>query len=209
MAAKLRTIGQTNEFIARARQIFSPVAFRASILYFAVHDLREIDPMYQFSLHWFIKILVYSLGLWTQFKAAGEDKLGAKVDGKEALEKVFKATTQSLSLDEKIDLLNKGFTQELYRKLMIAIFEKDRKLVTYLITFRVLQAENFLDMGLTDFIIHGAKDLHMEVDVPEAVQGIEWIDGMRWAELKYLSTFKPFSEENLLGHFVEHQDEWV
>ena len=30
VATQLRTIGQTNEFIARARQVYAPVAFRAT-----------------------------------------------------------------------------------------------------------------------------------------------------------------------------------
>eukprot|EP01084_Bolivina_argentea_P087262 157620_1 len=42
--------------IDEARQGYVPVAFRASILYFAVADLSPIDPMYQFSLLWFVAL---------------------------------------------------------------------------------------------------------------------------------------------------------
>jgi hypothetical protein len=32
---------------------YRPVAFRASLLYFAISDLASVDPMYQYSLPWF------------------------------------------------------------------------------------------------------------------------------------------------------------
>jgi dynein heavy chain len=44
------------------------VAFRASILFFSIIDLASIDPMYQYSLQWFINL----------FKMAVENAISAK-----------------------------------------------------------------------------------------------------------------------------------
>jgi dynein heavy chain, axonemal len=43
----------TEEEIDRTRDKFKPVAYRASVLFFAIIDLANIDPMYQYSLQWF------------------------------------------------------------------------------------------------------------------------------------------------------------
>lgn len=53
VASKLKNIGQTNQFIQRARDLYAPVAFRASTLYFVVQDLARVNSMYSFSLAWF------------------------------------------------------------------------------------------------------------------------------------------------------------
>lgn len=39
--------------IDETRVEFRVCAYRASILYFCINDLNQIDPMYQYSLQWF------------------------------------------------------------------------------------------------------------------------------------------------------------
>ena len=114
-----------------------------------------------------------------------------------------------LSSDEKIEFLNRVFTQEIFKKMMMGVFEKDRKLITYLITLRVLQAENFVDPNLSDFIIHGARNLRPDIKPPEELSDVSWVDGMMWAEILYLSKFKPFNQKNMVDHFVNQKQEWV
>jgi dynein heavy chain, axonemal len=46
----------TEKEIDIARESFRPVAFRASLLFFCILDLSNIDPMYQYSLQWYIKL---------------------------------------------------------------------------------------------------------------------------------------------------------
>jgi dynein heavy chain len=44
------------EQIDKVRKGYQPVAFHASALFFCIGDLVHIDPMYQFSLEWFITL---------------------------------------------------------------------------------------------------------------------------------------------------------
>jgi dynein heavy chain len=51
----------TEKEIDVTRELFRPVAFRASLLFFAIVDLANIDPMYQYSLQWFANLFGSSI----------------------------------------------------------------------------------------------------------------------------------------------------
>ena len=49
----------------------------------------------------------------------------------------------------------------------MSVFERDRKVVTYMLVLRVLESESFVDKNLLDFIISGSKSVSMTAQVPE------------------------------------------
>ena len=51
----------TEQEIDKAREGYRPVAYRASILFFCIVDLNGIDPMYEYSLQWFMNL--FKLGV--------------------------------------------------------------------------------------------------------------------------------------------------
>merc|ERR1719310_2179889 len=57
---------KTQVIIQETRQSYVPVAVRASALFFVVADLCQVEPTYQYSLEWFIK--VYELAIATAEK---------------------------------------------------------------------------------------------------------------------------------------------
>jgi dynein heavy chain, axonemal len=52
---------ETRKEIDEARKQYSKTGSANSVLFFAVRDLAAIDPMYQYSLSWFIKLFVRSI----------------------------------------------------------------------------------------------------------------------------------------------------
>lgn len=56
--AKVIVAEQTERDIDETRSMYIPVAIRGRILFFCVASLCKIDPMYQYSLEWFINIFV-------------------------------------------------------------------------------------------------------------------------------------------------------
>ncbi|VEL22959.1 unnamed protein product, partial [Protopolystoma xenopodis] len=65
--AKVIVADQTEKDIDETRSKYIPVAVRTQILFFCVADLASIDPMYQYSLEWFINIFLN--GIVTSEKA--------------------------------------------------------------------------------------------------------------------------------------------
>ena len=57
----LETAEQTMKKIDIARESYRPCGNKASILFFVLYDLNKIDPMYQFSLDWYIDLFVSSI----------------------------------------------------------------------------------------------------------------------------------------------------
>ena len=49
---------QTEKDIDATRSQYIPVAVRTQILFFCTYDLATVDPMYQYSLDWFIRIFL-------------------------------------------------------------------------------------------------------------------------------------------------------
>lgn len=46
----------TEKEIDVARNVYIPVSKHSSVLFFCITDLNNIDPMYQYSLSWFINL---------------------------------------------------------------------------------------------------------------------------------------------------------
>ena len=51
----------TEAQIDETRESYRPVAYRASLLFFCILDLSFIDPMYQYSLQWFVRLFVLAV----------------------------------------------------------------------------------------------------------------------------------------------------
>ena len=52
---------QTEQEIDSTRSKYIPVAVRTQLLFFCTTDLSNIDPMYQYSLEWFIGIFLNAI----------------------------------------------------------------------------------------------------------------------------------------------------
>ena len=58
IAAKVEEAEKTEKEIDTTRELYRPVAARASLLFFCISDLAAVDPMYQYSLLWFSSLFI-------------------------------------------------------------------------------------------------------------------------------------------------------
>ena len=68
---------ETERDIDATRLEYIPVAVRTQILFFCVSDLSNVDPMYQYSLEWFLGIFLSGIG---NSYRAGRDDRDAQMD---------------------------------------------------------------------------------------------------------------------------------
>eukprot|EP00929_Paragymnodinium_shiwhaense_P038463 TRINITY_DN20312_c0_g2_i5.p1 TRINITY_DN20312_c0_g2~~TRINITY_DN20312_c0_g2_i5.p1 ORF type:complete len:4212 (-),score=1387.32 TRINITY_DN20312_c0_g2_i5:193-12828(-) len=97
--------------IEAVRQKLKPVALRGSILYFVVADFANIDPMYQYSLEYFV-------GLF-------QDRL--------------RESEKNQDVDKRIDIIIKDFTRFIYLNMCRGLFEDHKLLFSFLVTCQILR----------------------------------------------------------------------
>ena len=107
----------TEKEIDTTREIYRPVAYRASVLFFTIIDLAVIDPMYQYSLQWFSNLF------------------GSSVDN----------SAKSNEATIRIKNLNDHFTLSLYDNICRSLFEKHKLLFSLILCAKILFGDKALD----------------------------------------------------------------
>ncbi|CAJ1434663.1 unnamed protein product, partial [Effrenium voratum] len=131
IAAKQEIAEETEKQIDEARLGYVPVAFKTAILFFCISDLANIDPMYQYSLPFFVSLFL------------------------SAIEKAEKCD----DLPTRIDNLNDTFRYTLYCNICRSLFEKHKTLFSFLLCMRLLLSSDEADYDDYRFLLTGGVSL--------------------------------------------------
>ncbi|KAL3318377.1 Dynein heavy chain 1, axonemal [Cichlidogyrus casuarinus] len=141
---------QTEKDIDDTRCKYIPVSIRTRILFFCVSDLGNIDPMYQYSLEWFINIFVNSI----------------------------RSAEKGETLPKRVENINNNFTFRLYSNVCRSLFEKHKLLFAFLVTIRILMNDGKVNMDEWRFLLAGATGAAEELanPAPEWITDRIWGD---------------------------------
>ena len=154
---KVEAAEVTTAEIAETSKKYIPVAYRASILFFCISNLNNVDPMYEYSLGWFMNLFIKSI----QNSEPNED------------------------LPARVININEFFTYSLYCNVCRSLFEAHKLLFSFLVSIRILQGYKEIDSGEWGFLLKGASSIETKHENPASAWITEqsWIEISNVAKL--------------------------
>ena len=174
---------RTHETIGRAREGYKPVAFHASQIFFCIAELSMIDPMYQYSMEWFINLFIVAI----------------------------KQAEKGENLEERLGHLNATFTHILYRNVCRSLFEKDKLLFSFLLCTKIMIANDRLELLELRYLLQGNTAMDHEREMPTAHDDktkTKWLSEKTWGDLLALEKLPAPVFEGFVDTFVSQIDRW-
>lgn len=151
------------------RQKYQIVARHSSVLYYCIIDLPEIDPMYQFSLNWYINLYIWSI----------------------------ENANKSKDFDRRLKYLIDAITRNLYNSICRSLFEKDKLLFSFILATNIMLSKNLLNPKEYKFLLfHG--EFNKSTEMPELTWLTEkiWSEICQLQQLEIFENFETNFIEN-------------
>ena len=143
IANQIEESKKTEKLISDFRETYKSVAERAALLYFCASDFAVVDPMYQFSLKWFVSL----------FKAS-----------------ISKAE-HSENTNELISNLNATVATSFFESVSFSLFSRHKLLFSTLMATRILTAEKEITKSELAFLL-SADSNQIESNRPKNIEFI-------------------------------------
>ncbi|KAK1880668.1 Dynein heavy chain 3 axonemal [Dissostichus eleginoides] len=171
ISEKQKIASVTEKEIDDTRMGYRPVAEHSSILFFCISELANIEPMYQYSLSWFINLYLYSIA----------------------------QSLMSDDLAERIGNIVEHFTLSIYNNVCRSLFEKDKLLFSLLLTVGIMQGKGQVDDQVWRFLLTGgiALDNPYPNPAPEWLSEKSWSEIVRASKLANLDGFLEHVQDNV------------
>ncbi|BFZ17590.1 hypothetical protein BsWGS_20629 [Bradybaena similaris] len=164
ISAKQEIAMATEQEIDETRNGYRPVAVHSSILFFCISDMANIEPMYQYSLTWFINLYLQSII----------------------------NSTPSDHLQDRIINLNEHFTHSIYNNVCRSLFEKDKLLFSFLLCIGIMKGQGKIDENVWRFLLTGGVALEnvLPNPAPAWLSDKAWAEIVRASNLPNLKGLK-------------------
>ncbi|XP_065190205.1 dynein axonemal heavy chain 12-like [Sycon ciliatum] len=163
ISKKQKVAEETEKKIDASRAGYRPIAQHGSVLFFSITDLPNIDPMYQYSLTWFVNLFINSIS----------DSLKSK------------------NLERRLRNLTDHFTYNLYCNICRSLFEKDKLLFSFVLCCNLLRAKKELDQEEFMFFLTGGIGLDNKLENPASswLSDRSWDEICRMSDLPAFKGF--------------------
>uniref|UniRef100_A0A7S0PMT4 Dynein heavy chain n=1 Tax=Micromonas pusilla TaxID=38833 RepID=A0A7S0PMT4_MICPS len=165
----------TERDIDQTREKYRPVATRASVLFFCISDLAIVDPMYQYSLAWFISLFIRGIEEADKPEEMEDEEARAKLPADD--------------VEARIEILNEYFTYSLYNNICRSLFERHKLMFSLLLCVAIMQQRGEIDAQEWRFLLAGPTDTNISAKNPAP----EWVTEKVWIEVVNASNLPAFA----------------
>ena len=165
----------TERDIDQTREKYRPVATRASVLFFCISDLAIVDPMYQYSLAWFISLFIRGIEEADKPEEMEDEDARAKLPADD--------------VEARIEILNEYFTYSLYNNICRSLFERHKLMFSLLLCVAIMQQRGEIDAQEWRFLLAGPTDTNISAKNPAP----EWVTEKVWIEVVNASNLPAFA----------------
>ncbi|XP_032896217.1 dynein heavy chain 3, axonemal isoform X1 [Amblyraja radiata] len=150
----------TEKEIDITRLGYEPVAVHSSIIFFCISDLAHIEPMYQYSLTWFINLYVQAIA----------------------------KSEKSDDVTKRTSAIKENFTLSIYNNVCRSLFEKDKLLFSLLLNVGLMKGKGELNEDIWRFLLTGGVALENPFHNPasEWLSEKNWAEIVRASNLPEL-----------------------
>ncbi|XP_069761611.1 dynein axonemal heavy chain 3 isoform X2 [Narcine bancroftii] len=131
LSEKQHIASATEKEIDSTRMGYKPVAEHSSLIFFCISDLAHIEPMYQYSLTWFINLYVQAIA----------------------------SSKKNEDVTQRISAITENFTLSVYNNVCRSLFEKDKLLFSLLLNVGLLKDKGEVNEGVWRFLLTGGVAL--------------------------------------------------
>jgi dynein heavy chain len=162
---------KTEKEIDSIRVGYTPIATHAAAMFFCIAELANIEPMYQYSLTWYINLFVNSI----------------------------ETSVKSQNINERLLTLRTHFTESLYRNVCRSLFEKDKLVFSFLLTITILRSANEIESSEWRFILTGGVGVAEGGPNPDKswVSEKTWTELCRLSQVTVFKGFQDSFKENI------------
>ncbi|KAL7670049.1 hypothetical protein ACOME3_004989 [Neoechinorhynchus agilis] len=118
-------LAQSEKVFEQTRKRFRKVAMMGSMIYFALNTLQVLDPMYSWSLEYFLKIF----------------------------RNVTSKGKSTVELEHKLKMLIEELIRDVYKIIGWSLFEKDRQLLSFVLCVQLKRLMGDMDENMLDDIL--------------------------------------------------------
>ncbi|XP_059054918.1 dynein axonemal heavy chain 12 [Achroia grisella] len=154
---------ETETIIEKFRLGYRPIASHSAVLYYCVTELPNVDPMYQYSLTWFINLYVISI----------------------------ENANKSKDLDKRLKFLKDTFTYNLYSNVCRSLFDKDKLMFSFIMCSKMMLSTEEMNRDEYLFLITGGIAVENLLKKPfDWLPDKSWDEICRISDLPAFTGFK-------------------
>ncbi|XP_052130864.1 dynein axonemal heavy chain 3 [Frankliniella occidentalis] len=171
--AKQEVAVVTEKEIDQTRNMYIPVSTHSAVLFFCISELANIDPMYQYSLLWFINLYLQSIN----------------------------NSEKSDNLEKRMSNLNSYFTMSIYKNVCRSLFEKDKLIFSLVLCVGILRSKRRILEDLWTFLLTGGVALDNPYDNPDPswLSVKSWSEIVRISNLPGMEEFMKSVQNDTTG----------